>query len=574
MADKNVTLDSMMDGRKPRTKPSEPIDIANFGKSGTFVPPATPDQSSLQEFDPRTVMPKKEENIPTYEDQLFGDLDRAIAREKDNIDERMEDILVMADKEREEQEEADDLARIQEEDRADHITYSEEYVVDRDDYGLYDDEDEDVNYDLRTTAYPAEDSNIPVYTTNHNPVDDDLSAKRDAATATDKSISVETEDTDMVSTSLTREDTERERINILDAIDDDELDEEETNFNNNDIDSDKVVEGLKTELRGKIGIKKNFDLSKFSISKKPISASKLMRVVTQADRNIADWVMWHAKRPIALTGLSGPEILKLNPQNSGRNRLNTFRDMYRVIYDHIEDENKPEYEAWLKSTRFVDLSHIYFGLYKATFNGSNYVNYACPHCNKVFIKDIKFDDMVEFESDDVKKTVDSLLRLDTTSPKADGEYEAELVQISDQYAFALRTPSIWRAIIETASLTDRFIESHDSIDVSSYIDDIFLIDEVHQTLIPVDTKPDPDNLSATSARRIRAYGDIINRLNSEDYYALRASINALDTDTTKINYVIPECECPECKKLIPKNTDMTPDQMLFTRHQLAAIVNM
>ena len=182
--------------------------------------------------------------------------------------------------------------------------------------------------------------------------------------------------------------------------------------------------------------------------------------------------------------------------------------------------------------------------------------------------------MVEFESDDVKKTVDSLLRLDTTSPKADGEYEAELVQISDQFAFALRTPSIWRAIIETASLTDRFIESHDSIDVISYIDDIFLIDEVHQTLIPVDTKPDPDNLSATSARRIRAYGVIINRLNSEDYYALRASINALDTDTTKISYVIPGCECPECKKLIPKNTDMTPDQMLFTRHQLAAIVNM
>ena len=124
-------------------------------------------------------------------------------------------------------------------------------------------------------------------------------------------------------------------------------------------------------------------------------------------------------------------------------------------------------------------------------------------------------------------------------------------------------------------MSDAFIEKYqDSIDVISYIDEVYLIDEVNQTLIPVDTKPDPDSMSKTTARRIRAYSDIISNLNSEDYYSLRAKISTIDIDTTKITYLVPEAECPECGATIEENKDMTPDQMLFTRHQLAAIVSM
>ena len=70
------------------------------------------------------------------------------------------------------------------------------------------------------------------------------------------------------------------------------------------------------------------------------------------------------------------------------------------------------------------------------------------------------------------------------------------------------------------------------------------------------------------------YNDIINGLNSEDYYNLRAKISTIDTDTTKITYLVPEAECPDCHTIVEENRDMTPDQMLFTRHQLAAIVSM
>lgn len=555
MADKkNTSLGDMMD-RAPRT-------IAEANVPGNI------DKSTIQEFDPSTVMPKKEER-DEFGDEIFGQLDAALEVHKEKVSADMDAILDKIDEEREAQAEAAEEAELAAQDRKDAVG-SHKFNDEEDDEsaGLYDDDDEDetsvVSHTVKAAAVAAEEATHAAKLTAHTTEVDEPEEEK-----------VEEEVAATVFPAITREDVANERVSILDAIADDDLDDDDEPVSPEEMDSEEVVANIKKELTGKIGIKKSFDLSTFTISKKPISASKLMKAATQYDRNVADWVMYHAKRPVALTGLSGPEILKLNPQNAARNRLNTFREMYKVIYDHIEDANKPDFEAWMKSTRFVDLTHIYFGLYKATFNGSNYLNYACPKCNKVFIKDVKFDDMVEYDSEETKKEVAALLKLDTTSPKEDGEYEAELIQVSDRYAFALRTPSIWKVIIETASLSDAFIEKYqNSIDVISYIDDIYLIDENAQTLIPVDTKPDPNDMSKTAARRIRAYSDIINGLNSEDYYNLRAKISTIDTDTTKITYIIPEAECPDCHTTVKANKETTPDQMLFTRHQLAAIVSM
>lgn len=559
MAEK-TSLSDMMD-RAPRT-------IAEANVPGNI------DKSTIQEFDPSTVMPKREEK-DEFGDEIFGALDAALEVHKEKVSADMDAILDKIDEEREAQAEAAEEAELAAQDRRDAIGSHKVEDEDPDDpsAGLYDDDDDEEEYVPMTakTTKPA------VEETATKAFEEEASVVNTAEVAEEEAIADKPEAKEIheavVLPAITREDVENERVSILDAMDDDELDDEDVTAE--EPDSDQVVADIKKELSGKIGIKKSFDLSKFTISKKPISASKLMKVATQMDRNIADWVMYHAKRPVALTGLSGPEILKLNPQNAARNRLNTFREMYKVIYDHIEDANKPEFEAWLKATRFIDLTHIYFGLYKATFNGSNYLNYACPKCNKVFIKDVKFDDMVEYDDDETKKEVEALLKLDTTSPKEEGEYEADLVQVSDIYAFSLRTPSIWKVIIETASLSDAFIEKYqNSIDVISYIDEIYYIDEATKSLIPVDTKADPSDMSKTAARRIRAYNDIINGLNSEDYYNLRAKISTIDTDTTKITYLVPEAECPDCHTIVEENRDMTPDQMLFTRHQLAAIVSM
>ena len=368
-------------------------------------------------------------------------------------------------------------------------------------------------------------------------------------------------------------------IRILDSVPNEDLMEEDDtdNVDIDSSDSNKLFEDLKTEVKQKITpIRNKINLAAFTIAQKSQSAQKVMRLAVQPHRNIADWVMYSAERPISVTGLSGPEILKLNPENSGRNRLNTFRDMYRVIYDHVYDGNKPEFETWLKQVRFNDLQHIYFALYMATFGGSNFLSYSCPNkkCNKVFIKDVEFKDMVKYASDEAKQKVQSILKLDTTSPSND-TYPVDLVQISDSYVFGLRIPSVWNVIIETASLSDKFLEKHgDLIDIVAYIDSIYYIDTANNQLIPVDTKPDPNDQAKTSARRIKVFYDIIQQLSSEEYFNLGAAIKEYDNPGEQVTYMIPACTCPDCATEIPANDKISPDSMLFTRHQLAAIGNM
>lgn len=368
-------------------------------------------------------------------------------------------------------------------------------------------------------------------------------------------------------------------IPVLDNVDNDHLfdDDDETEDEVNDApSSDEVLEDLKKQVRDRLGIGtiKKLDLSKFSVAQKAISAQKVMKLAIQHHQNAADWVLPSAKRSITVTGLSGPEILKLNPENSNRNKINTFRDMYRVIYDHIIDGNKPEFEAWLKVTRFADLQHIYFALYMATFGGSNFTNYVCPKCNKTFINDIgSFDEMVMYATEEAKAKVKNILKMDSTS--SGDKYEANLVAISNQYAVALRTPSIWNVIIETASLSDKFLEAYaDQIDLIAYIDTAYLIDQENMNLIPIDTKPDPNDIAKTAGRRIRVMHDLINKLDSQELYALRSAINELDESANDISYKIPGCKCPDCGSDVPGNDQIGPDGMLFTRHQLAAIASM
>lgn len=574
MSEKNqkVNLEEMMD-RAPRTGSGISLDITKPiteipSNDGTATPNEahTPkvqvntvqtgpvDMSQMAPMDIHSVLPKREKVNP-LEASLYADLDMAVAREKESITARQEELLQRQREEFEEQAEKEAMDEQAKED--DFALHGDDAPkADDDDLGLYGDEPEE---EERVTLH---NTSAQVRTTvnteiQHEPVVE------------------ETPKTEVVIPKQTTVKNDKV-VSILDMKDDGDLfDDEETEAAKEEADVNNMLEDLKSAVKEKITpIRKSLDLSKFTIAQKSISAQKVMKLAVQSHQNIADWIMFSANRPLSVTGLSGPEILKLNPENSSRNRLNTFRDMYRIIYDHVYDANKPEFETWLKQVRFVDVQHIYFALYMATFGGSNFINYTCPKCNKVFVHDIKFEDMVSYASEETKNKVRSILKMDTTTPSND-TYPVDLVQISNNYVFGLRTPSVWNVIMETASLSDQFLEKHaDLIDVVSYIDAIYIINEETMSLVPVDTKPDPNDQAKTSARRIKVFYDVIRTLSSEDYYGLRAKINEYDENSNDVSYKIPATKCPECEAEIPENKDITPDNMLFTRHQLAAIGNM
>lgn len=543
----NMNLDDLMGGKRPRSTTTIDLTGSQATVNGEKIEPiknptikAVPvvsgpvDTNNLRPVDIDRILPKREPAPNPIETKLMDDLDAAVDREIENITKLHEDIAAK----QEEEYEAAELEREEQELSKDDEFALNGTVSADDGIDEYEDDIIDtIKNNDRTVAY------------------DDHDVKNDNKTF------------------------EKPKINILDNIDDDDLFDDaadEKIENNNDADADTLLEELKNQIKQRVEpIKKSFDLSKFTISQKAVSAQKVMKLAVQVHQNVADWVLPSAGRSISVSGLSGPEILKLNPENSNRNRQNTFRDMYRVIYDHIVDGNKPDFEVWLKQTRFVDMQHIYFALYMATFGGSNFLNYTCPKCEKVFIKDVDFKDMVMYADDETKEKINCMLKQDTTSHSSDS-YNVELIQVSNSYVLGIKTPSIWNVIMETASLSEKFLDKYsDLIDMVSYIDSAYLIDEQNGMLIPVNTKPDPNDMAKTAARRIKAMYDIIATLNSEEFYALRSKINEHDEfATSKISYKIPETICPHCATKVPENRNVTPDNMLFMRHQLAAIANM
>ncbi len=369
------------------------------------------------------------------------------------------------------------------------------------------------------------------------------------------------EENDIFNDNLDEDDSNETEDQTPDAPDLEDMTEEERQ---------KVIDTLKSQIKTNISPIKKFDLDKFKIKKKPVSISTIMKI-TKAESNIADWILPVAKRPISCSAVSGTEIIKLNPNNSNRNRLNTYKDIYKIIYDHIVDNNKPEFEAWLKSTAYHDLEHYYFCIYKATFGKNNFINRECsnPKCKNNFIADINLDDMVKYADDDSKKLVKKIFEHDTTTK--DHEIEADLIQISDNYAVSLIMPTIWSVIIETASLSEQFLEKYaDMIDIYSFIDEIFYIDAENEELVPVDFKPVANDQTKTIANKIRVCYNIINSLSSDQYVTLVGYIREMDSNNSTISYQIPECTCPKCNSKV-EATPATADELLFTRHQLGAI---
>ena len=502
---------------------------------------------NMHPVDINALLPKKEKPSAVESSPLFAELDAAIEREKQSITERQGQIFDKMKEEVAAEEAAEETAQL----------------------------DASIDGASAVSSY----DNNPYY--NENVIDDDEEIIMEVPLdVTVKHVTIDdnndTEDVDIVVRSTNIEDS-----SILGYMNDDKLfddtDENEEAVTAESAPSDEeMLNTIKAQVKDRLNTstRKGIDLTKFTFAKKALSAQKVMKIAVTGHQNIADWVLPAANKTISMTGLSGPEILKLDANNSNRNRMNTFKDMYGILYKHVVDANKPEFEVWMKQLRFTDLQHVYFAAYMATFNGSSFTNYSCPHCSNVFIHDIEFKDLVKYKDDNAKARIHELLKRDSTSTNPD-TYEAELVQISDKYAFAIRTPSIWNTVIEIATLSDKFLETHaDLIDLIAYIDGVYLINYETLELVPVDTKPDPNDMGKTVARRVKSIYDIIGTLSSDEYSTLRSAIASIEKNTDDITYKLPGCTCPKCNKEIPDNNNITPEQLLFTRHQLAAIANM
>lgn len=333
------------------------------------------------------------------------------------------------------------------------------------------------------------------------------------------------------------------------------------------------MDKLRSLVRQKIRpVSSGFDISTFSISKKPASSS----IATPRDNGdkIADWVLMSSQKPIYMRRFTGTEIERLANGGKGRTRLNKALDMWQLIYNHIVDPYKPEkLEDWAKTTSFLDIDHIYMAIYRANFEGSNYIPFNCTNeaCKeKVFLTDnIDIMDMCKFGKKEDKDKFFSILGSETNA--ASKLYSTELIPVSDDYAFAFREPSIYNIIFESAVLDEEFVDKFgDLVTICTYIDGIYYINKAERTLQPIRSNIYPNNMKKTVKSRIINYSKIISTLNSDQYNTLLAYMQKINESGDSLTYQTPEVTCPYCGTVIPAR-EQDAQNLVFTRHQLAAL---
>ena len=337
----------------------------------------------------------------------------------------------------------------------------------------------------------------------------------------------------------------------------------------------EMYESLREQVKEIISpVKNRIDFSKFNVSKTPMAASKAIRFSVD-DVNKADWVLPYTEKRISCTGLSGPEIISMNPDAQGsRSKINHMKDVFSIVYRHITDKNKGSFEHWMKTTKYTDIPHLYFGLYRATFSTSNFNYYTCPNprCKrKAFIRDVAFKDMVRYKSPEIEKKMNDILE-GVYSGKP--SYPVKRIQISDRYVVDVKEPSIWNVAIELQALSDDFLEKYQQfVDLVSFINNVYVIDYENMSLNPIDTNPDRSSLVKTIANKINVYADVLRNIPTDSYTDFRMQIAELfrdGDDEDLITYWVPETTCPYCNTKVDEEQH-DPRELLFTRHQLGLL---
>ena len=174
-------------------------------------------------------------------------------------------------------------------------------------------------------------------------------------------------------TTLSKNDNETQsqllenEINEFDPSEENLEDDDDDEFTDIDniLERDEIVESIRTKVIERLRPNK-LDLNSFTVSKNPV---KVMNLITnkKEDTDTIDWYLPATGINITMRKFEGTEIVALSGSNSGKSVRNTNLDILRLIYDHITNINKPDFETWVKIVAFEDLEQLYFAILIATF---------------------------------------------------------------------------------------------------------------------------------------------------------------------------------------------------------------
>lgn len=332
---------------------------------------------------------------------------------------------------------------------------------------------------------------------------------------------------------------------------------------------------LKAELDKKMRpISVKYDLSSAVVSSQPITVTNTLSNVIPIDKRTFTWGLMKSKRPITMKSFSAIELNNLSAVMA-RNNNNVVRnrDAFRTLWEHIVGVGKgKDFITWTKCTNYFDVDHIWFTVYGACFQDSNYLPFNCDKCDNVTVSaDIPIMDMVKYAKPEHKNELEDIINM-PGEPNMGNVFAEYRVQVSDNIVIGFKEPSIYDAIIVPTLLDSEFRHKYeDTINLCAYIANIYSIGIVNGqvTLRPISVKEFKNNETKTLKARIIQYTKIIKSLTSDQYNIIVAHINNMSEEET-VTYCLPAYTCEHCHTELPEERDAAAD-LVFMRHRLGML---
>jgi len=533
----------------------------------------------------KDIMPKEEKEDPNIHESIEKDLlnlqdpnspfmqyAKRLEKEEKEWETEVAEQKALAD----EEEELNESIKDSEEEADENIDDDFEEENDSDEIieeDLSDSDELDILSDLDFMNDDIEEENDSddeeVYDVEEDETD---SVLEDVEISTDDTIEEEIEDEDDVETPNI--DIGTDEVSTETNYDDESVESEQVTAS--DKSEEEVLNQLRTLATEKLKpASMRMDISSFTIMKKPIN--NVTPIFKSQKSKVSKWVLPVQEVIVKMKEFSGSDLEKLREYSDGSNAdsLDALNRRFHLIYDHIVSPKPQAFNNWLKSTPVDDVDHFYFAIYIASYNGANYLPQDCINdtCKETFISDdIPIMDMVKFKTDEDKEKFMKIYSSETVIANTEGAFATELVPVSDSLAIGFKKPSIYNAF-ELSAIDQRVRDKYSSlINYIPYIDQLYYIDAVNNSLVPIGYKMYQNDIRKTVESKLQKYSKILNTLTTDEFAPIINYTRELSVPYTGLHYVYPGVNCPKCGTKT-NDMDARAEELVFTRYQLGALVN-
>jgi len=322
------------------------------------------------------------------------------------------------------------------------------------------------------------------------------------------------------------------------------------------------------------------EYNNFNTSNRAISMNEALRIAKRSrpQHLVARWALQYTGIPIRMTSFSGEELVQfLSDIETGYNQARTgnlpsidqLTSIWGTIYNHVEMENKPNFNTWLRRISANDFANFIFAIYMAIFKDTNYLTYRCPKkgCAKLYLEKHDVMEMIKFPNEKVEKRIKTILDGGEVESMV---YRTEPIPINETFAMSFITPSVYSFNFEQAALPYSYRQEHSISGLMMAIDKVYIIDRARNQFLPIEFGVVQDDLEKTVKRKIKALERIFSTFTLDQRNLILAEYQKITEtlETEQIQYRLPKSTCPVCGTEIPEE-ESNSFTLLFTRARLS-----